>query len=1194
VRVSRQATRIAGFLTCLLCFGLPASGRGAEGPAGGTYQDWLQHRQTVLKTPGLVRYYTFEEVRTPGGEVRNLAGAGAALAYRLADPKSGEKELKQVAGRWPEKKAVRLDPGFLAGEPFDASARGMTIAAWVRVNGMGSIEGSPVRTGGPLLCSGSGVWDGWRLTFKYPEKALGFEIGRPKPSSSIGIHASPVADGIWHHLAAVWDGKEMRIQVDGHVVASAPHAAASAPPPKGGAFRIGFANSGWGSVKLDVDEVALYQRALSPAEVIRDAHYYAPLSDAVAEQFAAAARLAAEKNLAAAGDEYTKLLKADRLAPDYTALARIGLSGVRQQEMNLAQASAELGRVVEAADVAERHRQTALAALLPMVCREPGLPLAPKVYLRILAFGEVPAEQKLSIRLSLARRYREAGDLAAAYRQYKELLGLEGVPPRTQLAARLEMAHTCLAGKHFDAARAGYRQIVETAGVPVPYKSLAQLRIAESFVRQGNPGEARAEFARLAAMPDAPPHLRREAEERIHELELLAAGKPACDPLQSRVHLPKRPAPGAEFFVATDGADTNPGTKDRPFATLERARDAVRELKRRGGLPPGGVAVTLRNGEYRRTQTFQLAAEDSGTSELPVVYRAAPGETARLTGGVRLSGFQPVRNAAILARLPESVRDKVVELDLKAAGVTDLGRLAPRGYGWGPSPAIELFCNGRAMQLARWPNEGFLTVGKVLHPGKTAEKPGAVFQYEGDRPARWQQARDAWVYGYWYWHWADSTLGVASIDAQKHEITTAQVPGYGVREGQPYYFFNLLEEIDEPGEWYLDRATGTLYWYPPEDPAKAVVEMSMLNEPMARLEGVSNVVFERLEFALGRSDGVVVRGGDRCLLAGCVVKQLGGTAATLDGGTNHGVLACDLHTLGRGGTVVRGGDRKTLTPGGHFVENCHVYDFSRIDRTYTPAVLLDGVAGRIAHNLFHHSPCHAMRVEGNDHVIEFNEVHHVVTESDDQGGLDMFFNPSYRGNVLRYNFWHDIGSPQSLGQAGIRLDDAISGTLLYGNVFYRCSGANFGGVQIHGGKENVVDNNLFVECRHAISFSPWGKDRWNSFLARKETVDALTRAVDISKPPYSTRYPALARLAENPDVNMVWRNLVVGCGDFLIRDRGQQELADNYLTSQDPGFADASKLNFQLKPDAPVLDRFGLRPIPFDQIGLYPDDLRLE
>jgi hypothetical protein len=206
----------------------------------------------------------------------------------------------------------------------------------------------------------------------------------------------------------------------------------------------------------------------------------------------------------------------------------------------------------------------------------------------------------------------------------------------------------------------------------------------------------------------------------------------------------------------------------------------------------------------------------------------------------------------------------------------------------------------------------------------------------------------------------------------------------------------------------------------------------------------------------------------------------------------------------------------------------------------------------------------------------------------------MFGNPSFRGVIFRYNFYHDIANRfnRPCGEAGIRLDDAICGVLIYGNVFYRCSNALFGGVQIHGGKENVVDNNVFVDCRHAVSFSPWGKDRWKTFLASKEVVEALTRAVDIAKPPYSTRYPALARLAEKPDVNMVWRNLAVGCGDFLLRDGGNEDLADNYLTSQDPGFADAKKLNFQLKPGAAVLDRFGLRPIPFDQIGLYQDELR--
>ena len=113
-----------------------------------------------------------------------------------------------------------------------------------------------------------------------------------------------------------------------------------------------------------------------------------------------------------------------------------------------------------------------------------------------------------------------------------------------------------------------------------------------------------------------------------------------------------------------------------------------------------------------------------------------------------------------------------------------------------------------------------------------------------------------------------------------------------------------------------------------------------------------------------------------------------------------------------------------------------------------------------------------MRVGGNDHVVEYNDVYRVVLESDDQGGVDMWGDPTFRGNIFRCNYWHHIGNWRhpnegpDCGQAGIRLDDAISGVLIYGNIFYRASSgkAGFGGVQIHGGKDNIFDNNLFVDC----------------------------------------------------------------------------------------------------------------------------------
>lgn len=668
----------------------------------------------------------------------------------------------------------------------------------------------------------------------------------------------------------------------------------------------------------------------------------------------------------------------------------------------------------------------------------------------------------------------------------------------------------------------------------------------------------------------------------------LPSGHPAAGP----VVIPDLPRPAIELFVAPDGNDSNPGTRQAPLATLEAARDLLRRRRQGGRLPPGGAAVVLRGGRYYRKATFRLEAQDSGTADAPVVYRAAEGECPILSGGIPLGGFEPLRDPAVLARLPAESRGKVLRLDLAGRGITGLGELRPRGFGRGAFPIMELFFDGKPMPPARWPNEGFARVAKVIAAGG---KPGtqAVFEYEGDRPRRWTAARDAWLFGYWHYLWADGTLPVASIDPASRQITTAQpyTYGNGIVAGAPFYAFNLLEEIDMPGEWYVDRAAGVLYFFPPADPAKARVELSMLSVPMVELNEVEHVRLQGLVLELGRADGVVIRGGQQCLLAGCEMRCLGGDAVRIEGGRHHGLFGCDLHTLGRGGARIHGGDRKTLTPSGHFMENCHVYDFSRVDRTYTPALWTDGVGTRVAHNRFHGSPCHAARLEGNDHLVEFNEVFDVVRESDDQGGMEMFGNPTYRGVVFRYNWFHDIGSRYDwpCGQAGIRLDDAISGIVIYGNVFQRCSNQRFGAVQIHGGKDNLVENNVFLDCQYAVSFSGWGKARWQQFLASPQVIRQTTQEVDISKPPYSTRYPELARLADNPDVNHLRHNLVIRCGAFLTRDRGIQDLADNVVRQADSQVG-------QLRHGRPylpaeLLQQAGLRPIAVEKIGLYPHPL---
>jgi hypothetical protein len=618
------------------------------------------------------------------------------------------------------------------------------------------------------------------------------------------------------------------------------------------------------------------------------------------------------------------------------------------------------------------------------------------------------------------------------------------------------------------------------------------------------------------------------------------------------------------------------------------------------------VAVIVQGGRYPVERTFALSTEDSGSAQTPIVYRAAAGQTPVFSGGARVTRFELARDTTLLQRLPEAARGRVFQADLKAQGLTNLPPVRAGGFasgaGFRSHPGLELFFYGEAMPLARWPNEGFVKI--VEARGKTPQtghgpagfKEG-IFTYEGDRPARWKEDHDIVLYGYWFYGWADSYERVQKIDLAQKEITLAPpFHTYGYRRGQPFKAMNLLSEIDEPGEWYLDRRSLTLYFYPPSDPDQAEVELSLTQVPFVELKNVSHVAFEGLTWELGCTDCFRASGGERCLVAGCTVRRFAGNALEFRGGAAHGVLSCDLYSMGRGGVVMSGGDRRTLAPGRHYIENCHVRELSRLDRTYTPAVLLDGVGHRIAHNLFHDIRSSALRVEGNDHLIEFNEIARVVLESDDQGGVDMFGNPTYRGNVYRFNYFHHIGNWQhparepDCGQAGIRLDDMISGTLIYGNLFRRCAAGRlgFGGVQIHGGKDNILDNNLFVDCATAVSFSPWGEATWRERAASALEGKGIDRAL------YLSRYPDLGRLNEDLNVNHLWRNLVVNCGEFLRRNRGGARLLNNYVATNSPAFGEAAAGVFHFDDAASLLARAGFQPLPFDEIGLYRDAFRRE
>jgi len=755
------------------------------------------------------------------------------------------------------------------------------------------------------------------------------------------------------------------------------------------------------------------------------------------------------------------------------------------------------------------------------------------------------------------------------------------MPP--SCAPALEAACDAFARGGLDDAARGFREVAADARAPSFARGLALFGLARVSLERGDSAGALGILGRMGAQGDLEQAHRDMALRLAVEIGRRQKGLPARDPEAYRAALPALGAPGAVIHVSSRGSGAGDGSEEHPFASLRQARDAIRGLRRAAGgrLPEGGARVVVHGGSYAVTETLELGPDDSGSRGAPVVYQAGQGEDAVLAGGVRIRAWAPVADPAVRTEWDPAVRGRVLEADLTAQGVTD----------WGDATALrespELYFGGRPQTLARWPKEGFMAVGETLG-SQPAMANGVAdgcmdgkFRYTDQRFALWILEPDVRLHGYWYWDWYDQYQRVASIDPRSRAVTLEPpYSEYGYRRGQRYRAVNVRREISEPGEWYLDRRAGRLYWLPPAgaDPGRVPAVLSLYARPFVAIEGAHDVILLGLVLQEGRGDAVHVDGGADCLVAGCTMRRFGGDAVVIRGGSGHGVFGCLIHTMGCGGVDASGGDLSTLEPGRLFVEDCTVRDISRAKRTYAPAVHLSGCGGRIAHNLFEGMPSSAMRVEGNDHLVELNVVRHVVGESDDQGGVDMWGNPLYRGNVYRWNYWAHIAAGTRIGTAGVRLDDLVSGTAVYGNVFEDCGARHFGGVQVNGGQANLVDGNLFLGCRAGISFDPFGSKRWldtiGPFLAQA------------ASPLYLGRYPALSRIREDVDLNYACRNVFSRCGQALLQhDRGDTRAA---LDAETPGEIGPRVLSDEaaLRAD-PMLRRLLLDPIPLGEMGPY-------
>jgi len=620
-----------------------------------------------------------------------------------------------------------------------------------------------------------------------------------------------------------------------------------------------------------------------------------------------------------------------------------------------------------------------------------------------------------------------------------------------------------------------------------------------------------------------------------------------------------------------------------PFASLEDARSAIRKLKKEGKLT-GPTVAEITGGPHFLGQPFVLTSEDSGTAQAPITYRAIADKEVRLTGGKVVSAWHKVTDQRVAARLDPSARDKVVMADLRKEGINDFGSVTERGFALPIRPAhLELFFNDKPMTLARWPNSGYARVA-----GLPKGKNSTVFAYSGERPRRWLDEPEPWVYGYWYHDWADSYVAVKAIDPKAHHITMASPHRYGLRKGARWFALNLLSELDSPGEYYLDRTSGILCFWPPEPIEKGLAVVSVAKE-LIRLEETSHVTIEGFVVEACRGTAIAIHGGSHNRIVGCTIRNIGNRAVVLTGADNA-VIGCHIHHTADGGITLSGGDRKSLTPARLLAENNHIHHYSRWCHTYRPAVGVGGCGNIMRHNLIHHGQHNAIQLSGNDHRLEFNEIHHVCYDTGDVGAFYMGRDWTARGTIIRYNYWHHITGPGIYGARGVYLDDQASGITVFGNVFYKVSRAVF----IGGGCDNVVENNIFVDCSPAVHIDARGLG-WQRKMTIEPngTLQSRLRAMPYKSALWRKRYPTLANILDDdpgtPKRNRIVRNICVGgkWDDLDRRTRKFQTVEDN-LVGVDPQFVVRAGGDFYLKPTSPAF-KLGFKPIPLEKIGLYDD-----
>ena len=536
---------------------------------------------------------------------------------------------------------------------------------------------------------------------------------------------------------------------------------------------------------------------------------------------------------------------------------------------------------------------------------------------------------------------------------------------------------------------------------------------------------------------------------------------------------------------------------------------------------------------------------------------------------VKISGVGKV-NLKGSKKIDISNADKegnLVVIDLDKEGICDTGE-----FGLGPyedfwhvydipkphmcdfGPGLELFYEDKLMPVSRYPKEGIMNIEKSL--GKTpmyfrgtqnGTKEG-IFTSCDKTIDSWESYKEWLLIGYWNADWATQRHtvksfkdGIIEVNEPYHCMGYRDGLCFSSDKGAIFCILNALEAVTEPGEWFIDRTNKKLYVYPYE--GQEYIEVSTANNIISG-NGVKNISIENINFSQCRKTAIYFEDSSEIYVNNCVVKNSGAWGMLCENCTDSVIEKSEVSLTGGGGIGVNGGDRNTLTPANNIIRNCVVHDIARWHKTYMAALDISGVGCTLSENYIYDVPHFGIVYAGNNHIIEKNEINNACYESNDAGAIYSGRDYTFRGNIIRYNYLHDMYGYDNHGCIGLYFDDAVSSAEVYGNIF---ANMPYIGLLLGGGRDFKIHNNSFFNCKMAIMYDKRAST-WDGLKKGDSKLVKHLKEIDYKSDIWKNAYPELYIIEENdmlmPVGNSITDNIVIGGDGFALQSEDIEEITE--------------------------------------------------